>query len=96
MKKSKKVLLGLGILITIIFPVLNLHYIVKITTIAREIKVIKRENSDQEKIIAIKKLKLESKIDLSSIERRARKELKMDIAKDIEYIKIKENIADTF
>jgi C4-dicarboxylate-specific signal transduction histidine kinase len=77
--------------ISIILAVSFLHlvFITRITSLLKDIRKEELANKELEKKLISRKMELESKIDLSKIERRARNELRMEITQDIEYIKLK-------
>lgn len=89
MKKDNffKVFIVVAVVLTVSF--LHLVLITKITELLKDIKKEEVVNKELEKKLISRKMELESKIDLSKIERRARNELHMEITQDIEYIKLK-------
>ena len=89
MKKGNYFKLFSTALIILSLSFLHLVLITKITGLLKDIKTEKIANTELEKKLISRKIELESKIDLSKIESRARRELQMDITKDIEYIKLK-------
>ncbi len=88
-KKGNYLKLFSTVAIILSLSFLHLLLITKITELLKDIKTTKVANTELEKKLISRKIELESKIDLSKIESRARRELQMDITKDIEYIKLK-------
>ncbi len=90
MRKEIKVIIGiLSIFTLLLMESTRLKYTIEAVRISNELKAIKNENKKLEKNISREKIELTKKMDLDTMKSRAESELKMEVSKKINYVKVK-------
>ncbi|MCK5779728.1 MAG: hypothetical protein KAH04_01850 [Psychrilyobacter sp.] len=93
MKKGYKILtIALFVLFFISIEVLRLHYTIEAVTVSKELKIQKEKNNNLQKEISREKMKLGEKMELNKIKERAKKEVNMEVIKNIHYIEISKDV----